>query len=301
MQNPKYSIIGSKIMSTNDESATPQENNELLITSKKSKFSWKIYPIIAVALIAVIAVALIPQPGVATIPLTVNYQVGERMVYDEQITVEMLDYNLPTVTPSQDQTPTSLTTTATLTTDVLDFDGESYTLNQTISMDLLGQDFSFSITQKISKSGFSTFILDTPSQTSITYNGGISQIKQLLDKPDVKVGESIQVPIEGLEGNLTLTFGGIETITVPAGDYKVYKVNISGENLTSISQTNGILGDLNIQVSMNMKGDSYVEYETGRQIKYTVQSTTATVMGEMKISMATDCNMELTQHIIQAK
>jgi hypothetical protein len=49
----------------------------------------------------------------------------------------------------------------------------------------------------------------------------------------VKVGDSVTVPFPsanvsfGITGTLTMTFGGIQEITVPAGTFKVFRIDVT--------------------------------------------------------------------------
>lgn len=251
----------------------------------------------AAVIIIILGVALLTPQGAATIPLNINYNVGEKMIYDADISVAMRGFNLPNTT-GIGLNQNSISTNATIALEVLSFDGETYTLNNTTTMNLLGSTQSISMIQKINKTGFSTFMFNTPNQ-ELSYNTSMSSIlTSLLDKPDVKVGETWQVPVPGLQGNLTLTFNGLEDLTVPAGTYKVYKVSISSDNLTTQNLVPEGLSNQNIEVRMSVNGQTYVEYNTGRQIKYNMQTTASAAISEIEFSVDMSSNMTLAKHVL---
>ena len=61
------------------------------------RFGKKLYAVVAIVLVAVIAVALLVPQGAATIPLGVEYTVGEKMVYNttETVTTQTANSSLP--------------------------------------------------------------------------------------------------------------------------------------------------------------------------------------------------------------
>lgn len=285
-------------LSLPDDLQAPAQPETSSAPPKRSTLKLKIALLARILIVAVVAVGFFASPGEATIPLSVTYQVGEKLVYDATISVEMKAYGGPSESPQTGLNPGKLSTNATMVTDVLSFDGQTYTLNQTTTIDLLGRTQSISFTQMINKTGFSTFMINSPTDTSFYTTGSNSVLKSLLDKPDVKVGESVQVPMEGFNGNLTLSFGGIKDLTVPAGTYKVYKVVISGDNLALDTQIPEGIGNAGIKISTSMSGEMYIEYGTGRQIQYSVQSiASSSAASGVSMSFDTTCEMVLSKHI----
>ncbi len=239
----------------------------------------------------IVAVALLFPQGAAAIPLTADFQVGERMVYNTVITGTGLG------------AISNMTMDSTQTVEVVDFDGAFYTLNHTTTMDILGKPLNFSVLETMNKTGYSTFMLNLgdSSQASFTSTGisGDSYLTQLLNKSEVKVGDSITVPYPsalssiGIKDNLTITFEGIEELTVPAGTYKVVKVSIT-------------TGNMHLEVpSVNMSGSTemnytvFIEYGTMRQIKSTMQETVSyqsSTYQALNYTMNLSMDMTLNQH-----
>ena len=107
------------------------------------------------------------------------------------------------------------------TIEVINFDGEYYTLNHTITMTLGDKPFSFSTLEKMNKTGYSAYIFNLGNTTQEIPNTTItsnSYLTQLLNKPEVKVGDSINVPYPSISssmamtGDLTMTFKGFEDL-----------------------------------------------------------------------------------------
>ena len=298
----------------------PVANDEILnVQPEKKKFSTKkilLTLITIVAIAAIIATLMIPQ-GAATLPLEVNYTVGEKMVYESTMAMsyQFDNSSVPTTngptSPNQILPNSSIAMTQTI--EVIGFDGEYYTLNHTLSMNSGIKPVSFSLIEKMNKTGYSAYLLDLgttqqelPASNGITSN---SYLTQLLSKPEVKVGDTVKVPFPnignstiGLTGDLTMTFKGLQDLTVPAGTYKVFRIDLSCNNLKMNYQsplsnfTNIVQFEINMNADINYQ--IYIEYGTMRQIKSSVQETitigTAATTG-YSISMNTD--MTLIEHI----
>ncbi len=248
------------------------------------RFGKKLYAVATIIMIAVIAVALLIPQGAATIPLNVEYEIGEKMVYF--------------ITQAEILKTDTTTSNVTDIVEVTDFDGETYTLNHTIPSDTDAQSIRVSFIEKVNKIGYSTYFsaegkvlpFDTPNSDTLT---------GLLERPEVKVGESWQIPISSANpniittGTMTITFAGIQNITVPAGTYQVFRIDTSSSNVTTTfkhqSKTNW---SMNTITSMN--GQTYIEYGTGRQILSTTESI---VYRESMRNYTRSVNTTLVQHI----
>jgi hypothetical protein len=194
--------------------------------------------------------------------------------------------------------------------EVTDFDGEYYTLNHTTTMTLNDKPYSISIIEKMNKAGYSTYIFNLGNTSQEIPNTGItsnSYLAQLLSKPEVKVGDSINVPYPGVSstmgmtGDLTMTFKGFEDLTVPAGTYKVFRIDITSNNLSMNFHPTIGNSSLNVPTNINMNIDMnyqiYMEYGTMRQIKSTMQETVSYQSATMNYTMHLTTDMTLTQHI----
>jgi len=259
--------------------------------------SRKFYAALTIVAVGIIAITLFIPQGVAAIPLVADYQVGEKMVYNTIMTgtVDNFDTSLPYSMGSL----SNMTVDSTQTIDVIDFDGEYYTLNHTTTMELMGKPISLSVLEKMNKTGYSTFMLNVDSSQAISSTGisGDSYLTQLLSKDEVKVGDSITVPYPsavssmGIKGDLTITFEGIEDITVPAGTYKVVKVSITTDSIQME------LPSANMSSNTDLNYTILMEYGTMRQIKSTMQETVAFQSSTINYTMHLTMDMTLNQHL----
>jgi hypothetical protein len=274
-----------------------------------SRFRKKRYAAMAaVFAIAIIAVAFFIPQGQATIPLSVDYAIGEKMMYDNTITMTLQSYNLGTSTTIQP--PNSTTVNGQQTIEVAGFDGENYLLNHTTTMTVLDRSISFSMTEKMNKTGYSTYLLNVGSnQTEIPTSGltGDSFLAQLLSKPEVKVGDTISIPYPTVSsniqttGDLTIKINGVEDLTVPAGTYKVFRIDMTSNNLkmtlnppttnSSVTLSNGL------RMSISINSQIYLEYGTMRQIKSTMQETSSYQSSMLNMTIQMTMDMTLKQHI----
>ncbi len=271
------------------------------------KIYFMIFAIIAILVLA--GTLLIPQ-GAASIPLNVNYIVGEKMVYDATMTSSFQYGNstLPKgITP---QLPNNTSIDMQQTIEVTGFDGEYYTLNHTITLSTNSKPLSISLIEKMNKTGYSAYLLDLGSTQQEIPNDGVTSISylaQLLSKPEVKVGDSVEVPFPsgnstiGITGDLTMTFKGIQDLTVPAGTFKVFRIDITSNNLKM--NYNSPLGSLsyftpaNMTISLDMNSQMYIEYGTMRQIKSNMQETVSMQSSTLNYGMSTNMDMTLLEYI----
>ena len=296
--------------------STPEQ--PVVQASSKKRFGKKIYvAIVAIASIAVIVGALLIPQGAAIIPLNVTYVVGEKMVYN---TFETLTYQGQghTIASGQLGPLNGTTINATQIIEVTDFDGEYYTLNHTITTATsivtgATPPPSFSYLEKINKQGYSTYLISAGGQT-VSTNATTTNpyLTELLNLTQVKVGDTVTVPLNmgiastGLTGEMVMTFGGFQDLTVQAGTYRVFKVDMatrnvsfkiptpapapSGFNITSIYSPLGL--------NLTMSGTTYTEYGTMRQIKSTLQETVTYESTQFNYSMTISMDNTLAQHII---
>jgi len=244
--------------------------------SRFRRFGKKLYAVAVIIVVAVIAVALLVPQGAATIPLGVKYTVGEKMVYNttETVTTQMANSSLPPEYPWE----TSIDSTEIV--EVVDFDGEYYSLNHTVTAKLGNTPASISYIEKVNKTGYTGYFRLEGTEEVLTSNMSTDPFATvLLDKPEVKVGDSWKVPVNNgnsnvsMTGEMTITFGGIQNITVPAGTYEVFKVDTVSNLTMSIKlPTSGNYTNPPFKINMNISGQTYIEYGTCRRIESTMQT-----------------------------
>jgi len=277
-----------------------------LPTKASKKSIKKLYAAAAIVAVAVIVGALLIPQGTA-IPLNVDYTVGEKMVYDTTLTMSMQGYDSTLGSGLMGQSPFNMSVNAQQTIEVIDFDGEYYTLNQTTTMTLAGMPFSYSVLQKMNKTGYSTYIFnlgDAELSVPDTNYASNSYLTQLLSKSEVKVGDSITIPFPGslsnmgVTGDLTMTFRGIEDLTVPAGTYKVFRVDITSNDLSmNYGSSMSAIGLNSASMNLDMNYQMYMEYGTLRQIKSAMQESVSLQSSAMNYTMVLSMDMILSQHI----
>jgi len=277
-------------------SETPSEQPTLPAPNRK-RFGKKLYAAIAVAVAAVIVIALLIPQGAAIIPLSVEYTVGERMVYDATQTMSMQMSNSSIGSALGLGSNNTLTMNSTTTVDVVDFDGEVYTLNYTSTMSLLGKPVSFSYLEKVNKTGYTTILFSGATEALAPSIGSQDPVLTgILGKPEVKVGDTWEIPVNpnnasvGITGSLVLTFKGIQDITVPAGTYKVFRVDMTSQDIGM--QTSAV------STTMSVNGEYYVEFETGRQIENNMQMTIQSQVMGVDTSITMSATTTLVQHVL---
>ena len=271
---------------------TPSVPKQRMRTSVFKRFSRKRYAIVGIIAIGVIVVALffVPQ-GLATIPLRVNYTVGERMVYYTTKALSVQVFNATTGQLEPKAPPIqNYSLNYADTVEVAGFDGETYTLNHTMTIEgISGKQASVSFVEEMNQTGYSMWIFPQAPNVGASNRSGVSNpaLTGLLERPEVTVGDTWVIPVTTnsshatMTGNMTLTFVGIQDITVPAGTYKVFRVD-SASNDTVIKLTRPHSNATTIISTNNMtiSGQTYIEYDTGRQIesnmhfKNKIQTTT---------------------------
>jgi hypothetical protein len=298
----------SKTYPASREASSPEHQTLPLPLPSQSKrrFGRKlIVAITAVVAIAVIVLALLIPQGAAVIPLEVNYTVGEKMVYDLNIGI---GYDFGTANSSPlTISPGSVTLNSTATIEVIDFNGQFYTLNNTHTITILNKTSSVSYLQMINKTGYSTFGLSLRgSQRYSNLTTGMENpvLAELLNRPEVKVGDTWEVPypfgaanqssLVNATGSLVMTFQGFQDLTVPAGTYRVFRVDLASKNLAiriDLSALNASTGpEASMTISLNVQ--MYMEDGTLRPIKSTMQeqANCVTVTGNHSMGMT----MEMT-------
>ncbi len=245
--------------------------------------------VLAIGLIAVMAVAsaftlvyLMPKGEAATVSLCLKYDVGEKMTYDIIIT-----------TSAMGQT---FTQQGTISMEILSFDGVNYTIRQTMRLD--SQEISYTL--RMNKTGHIIDFPGLPPELQQTYSSlvGMPGFGTYFPKEKAKVGESWQIPFNiqkgefSLQGTVNFGISGVTNITVPAGTYTVFKMDITTNNIHGTYEPAG----MTISLALSMNGYGYLENATCHPIEFHIQeSATTTSMGQT-LSMSMTMQMQLKQH-----
>ncbi|MGA3060681.1 MAG: hypothetical protein ABSD92_09965 [Candidatus Bathyarchaeia archaeon] len=255
--------------SSSAPSATPStslsvEPQAAQVPSKK-RLGKKIYiAIAAIATIAVIlaAVLLVPQGNASVISLGVQYSAGEKLTYD--VTTSM--------STQSGNSSTNISSDSNLTVDVVSFDGDTYTLNYTSSSIAASYSVTTSQLIEVKASEMVTVLALLPIGLQLfgeTVNGSSPFLAAVFNQSQAQVGDTWQIPLNTGEPssaqpeNLTVTFKDIQDLTVPAGTFKVFRIDFSTNTPASPSPLSN--------VNLNLSGQSYLEYGTCKQIQSNLQ------------------------------
>jgi len=167
-----------------------------------------------------------------------------------------------------------------------------------------------SFVEIVNKTGFSSYFSSVGTQ-QLVFNvssspfSSYSFVSALLARPEVKVGDTWQVPMSTgnssfeITGNLTVTFGGIQDITVPAGTYEVFKIDFSSNNLSMNLNFPPNATGTNVPTTLNMSisGQKYLEYKTCREIESNIEMTHSYEVGELNVYCNCSSQTKLVQHL----
>jgi hypothetical protein len=264
------------------------------VLSKRSRR--KVYAIVGtIAVVAVVLalvlMSLIPLSVGETIPLSYNYTPQEEMTY-----------NITMTGSSSTGQNISTPIIESLSIYVISFDGENYTINETATIPMpSGAPISYSTTVKMNKTGYSTNLNSTSGlQSAFSMFGSVWPFGQ---KTEAKVGETIQVPLNetssyySLNGTITLKFGEVQNITVPAGEYRVFKIDISSGNISMIVNSPGVSGNFSISEIFSINGQMYLEYGTCVLVESELQEMMAIQTATMNSTQNMSMQMLLVHHI----
>ncbi len=260
----------SAVPNDSPEPWTPQPAGN----GSKRRFGKKLYAVAAAILVIVIVCAvLFSNFSVATVPLSLNYEVGERMVYYSSYST-LVDVDNRTL-----NVPGSYTTegNSTLAIDVLSLDEDTYTICQTFNLDILGVPRSVNLTQQLTKADYvNNFLIGDAARLLYNLTGDHYDYYKL-NLLQAKIGDTLQIPVNtgnesiGNTGSLTIKFASIEEITVPAGTFKVFRLDYNAE-VTAHANLPGIIS-IPEPIPSQITGQTYLEYGTCRLIKSAVTET----------------------------
>jgi hypothetical protein len=243
-----------------------------------------------VGLIAIVAVFsafafayLMPKGEAATVQLGINYTVGEKMTYQYTLTISAMGQTVPQ--------------NGTMTLEVLDFDGENYTLRETMKVSL--QQYSYTV--KMNKTGYISDYEGLSPELQQTFGamGGMSGFGMYFQKEEMEVGESFQIPF-GVQTD-SFSFAGlyifriseVKNVTVPAGTYNAFRMDSTGFVFGSF----GFSSETMSTISGSMNGYGYTEVGTGRQIEYHMDMQVSASAMSMSVSMSMKISLILTEDI----
>jgi len=254
--------------------AIPEAIPEAPPEAVKPRLGRKLYLVIGLVAIAIIAIAsivvftqLLRGAKGEPVPLGLNYSEGEKMTYEMSMAIEA---------PGMEETMEG-----TWEMEVLSFDGENYTIQQTMTINRMG------------------YVVGLPPELEETFSSllGVPGLGSYFTKEEVRVGESWEIPFDiefsgiDLEGTISYKLSGITSVTVPAGTYEALKINIKSSGLSATIE------EMDAQITMNINGYVYLENGTCRLIELRLdESATMTAAGQTA-SMEMTMQMQLIEHV----
>lgn len=229
----------------------------------------KLYAIIgALAIVVVIAAAfMFPQGSGSSTSLSLNYAVGEHMVYQTTnvITNQMTNtsLNIPAVTNSQSYNSTT-------TIDVTDSNSENYTISQTMTATGFRNLPTLNLT--VCKASYYNNFIAPGAPLIFDKTNNNSAVSTYLALQSVKVGDVWKIPVNtgnsslGVTGEVTLTFPALEDFPTSAGTYKTLRIEVTSNTLSVHSDGTGIIKTPS-GIAIQLNGTTYIEQDTCRLIK----------------------------------
>jgi hypothetical protein len=214
---------------------------------------------VAAVLLAVVFMLSVPQGLGETIPFGYNYTVGERLTYSISITM--------------DAAAGHVVETGSMNMRIVSFDGENYTIDEAVHYDVQGVSQDTSFTLIVNKAGQLVGYSNLPSNLQSTYSmiQGTTGVGMALNRTEVRVGETVQIPLNMANSSLTLSgtanykVGNIENVTVQAGTYKTFKIELSTSDFHISNQ--------GVYMSSSITGELHMEYGTCHVVDLSMQET----------------------------
>lgn len=230
----------------------------------------KMYALMAAVAVAAVVIAVVVAPVFQvppgygqTIPFGLNYNVGEQLTYSISITVSANGQQVAE--------------TGNMSMQVVSFDGDNYTINVATHYEVEGASYDNSYTEIINKADQLVGTQNLPAQLQNDYSmiQGSPGNAMFLNRTTIQVGQTIQVPISF--SNSTLSISGtenvkvydIENVTVPAGTYKTFRLDISIDNTQATGQVSG----QTVVADYNFNGHISMDYNTCRPVEFNIQGS----------------------------
>jgi hypothetical protein len=223
-----------------------------------------------------------PSPTGEIISLTHSYSPSEKMTYNQTMTTDILGRKT--------------TQTATTTMEVLSVQGDTYTIKTTTNTGY----GSSSSTISMDKTGHITYLdgLNGSVQRELSPLSSLPLSGSSFNKSQARVGESWQISLDAktntysIEGTMNCKVSEVKALTVPAGTYNVFKLEMSISNYSMSMNSTGA----NIDVVMDADGYYYLEKDTGLPVQMKLQAKVSGSTIGQSANVSTEMEMQLTKH-----
>lgn len=228
MKNPPFSQAVAPPPSTPTEQPTSQ-----VLPQKKSRKNLFV-SIFAIMMIVVVIVAVlfVQQSAAGVISLGVDYPVGEKLTYTMKLT-QTLELGNSTSNSSAD---------GTMIVEVMSLEGDTYTLNCTISGSSNANAVKIPKLVEVKKNEMATVLSFMPAISPDQNYTGLFVSRAAFDQTQAKVGDTWTIPMhtEGavVAGDLRVTFKAIQDLTVDAGTFRVFRIDLSTDALIENQSSN---------------------------------------------------------------
>ena len=229
------------------------------------RFRKKLYTTVAaiiVITVVLLAVIFVPLSNAEIISLGVHYSLGEKLTYD--ITSSSFSQLGESFTNSSAQ--------STLTIEVLSINGDTYTLNYTITSGAASNSTTTSHLLDVKKTDMINLLTLMPvALQGYVENSGRSPIETaFFNQSQAKVGDAWQIPVacaasDTPEAEITVKFVAIQNLAVKAGNFKVFKIEFTQAS-AQLSQNQPV-----DEAYGGVSGESYLEFGSCKQIQSTLQ------------------------------
>ncbi len=248
----------------------------------------KLYVLIGAVAVAAVLIAVVlgsippvPQGLGEKIPYSLSFNVGENLSYSLSATVN--------------ENGQQVTETGNMNMSVVGFDGENYTINEPTHLEAEGIPLDTSVTLIMNKAGKLVGTSNGPSELQNAYSilQGNTMTPMFFNTSEIQVGQTYQFPISfsnstmNISGTVNTKVADIENITVQAGTYKTFKLEISTNNFQVTSQGNSATFSMTAQIRM--------DYTTCHVIDFSLQETGNSEGSTMSLSMYMALTADTTQ------
>jgi hypothetical protein len=258
----------------------------------------KLYLVVVAVLIVALSgsILLYSFRPVEAIALSLQYRVGEKMTYETNMTMNIMGFE------------TSATIVYSM--EVLNKEGDIYTIRMTTAILSQNQTIpSSSLTMKVDESGRFVELVDAPEGVqealqSMSYFNFMPGNGFHFPLSEARVGESWEVPINmttemfNFTGKLDCAITETRKITVPAGTYDAFKIEVSSSDLgfafsPELEQEMG----QSMEIQMAMNGYEYFERGTCQTIQAAFNATINATVMDTTMTLELSIDMQLTEHI----
>ena len=169
---------------------------------------------------------------------------------------------------------------------------------------------TYSLSMKIDESGQFVELVDAPEEVQEAFQQSMSYFSFMpgngfyFPLSEAKVGDSWEVPIDmttemfNFTGTLDCVITETGEITVPAGTYDTFKLEVSSSDLSfafspELEQETG----QSMGIEMAIDGYEYFEKGTCRMIQSAFNLTISATVMDTTVTMEFSMDMQLTEHI----